>query len=678
MVLLIGLVVLLSCRSDQGRVYWVDEERKVNLAFNAQAETDLSDYILNFIGPDGQRIRSREFNLTSDNLQFVLDNDLILSDDFYTKAEQIVAMGDELPTYPARLKALARIEIRKEYLEGNTGKTAYLQFPLPLLQSDLLAAKQDLRIDANLDLVEVAYQVVKIIDLKTGEPIEDASVIGVVNERVPTDDNTKEEIWRSNLFRPIIHKTDKSGLATLLPLKNITENSNFTVIAYASGYCTYVSPSLKYSQDSIPEIMLRPCDFADETTLGFVANFHQDEFTYTDPVNGEDRLVSYNSGSSVRIRVDSYSPMLTGLKFRLTETHEQDGGEGLGGEVIKISDDLERYNFKFVSELSIDLPILFKYNGTTNGQYILRVLGQDVPLSEDADERLIAHLYGTKNTEVPSIEFASDITIQGPVKEDVLSGKEDAEFYISTKLCTPGVELAVGEVFKPCDENSRATFSISEISLVNKANQIGGKETIKLFLKNRYKLVSKDDHLQRNHFEVFIDYGDPSFDSKTLGKDFGFANKSDAKGSDEFPYIYPIGTLSGGSTNTIIINKNSLSDTVFRFPSSAKCLYNGDAVKDGSNLGDNTGITIAGIRLAATEAGLADTDTVTCTDGDSARDILLESGSISFPNDASSDAEFYLLIEDQAGHQSSPGRFSIPPCPENVTTTEGTAFCWQE
>lgn len=668
----------ISCRSDQGRVYWVDEERKVQLAFDAQAESDLSSYVLNVIGPNGERTRAKEFNLSSDKLQFILENDLILNESHHTKAENIVAMGDELPPYSERVKAVARVEIRKESLEGNSGKTSYVQFPIPLLQSDLLAAKQELKIDNSIKLEEVAYQTIKVSDLATGNPIEGAAVLGIVNDYIPKENNELESIWRSSLFRPIIHQTDAAGLTALLPLKNVSDNSNFTVIAYAKGYCTYVSEAQKYSSDNIPEIKLRECSFADENTVGFVVNFDEDELTYTDNINSEDRIVAYTPLRVMRIRIDSYSPMMRGLKIRFTETYEIDGGENAGSNIIKLADNLEKYSFKFASELNIDLPILFQYNGTTNGEYIVRILGEDVDLAENVEDRLKAHMYGSKNTDAPSIEFASDIKIKGLIKENVLSGKTDSEFYVSTRLCTSGFELGVGEVFKPCDENGQATFTIGEISLVNQSNEIGGNETLKVFLKNRYKIISKDDQLERNHFQVFIDYGDPTFESMTIGTDFGFANSDAQKGSDDFPYVYPIGILSGGSTNTMIVSKNSLSNTVLRFPSAAKCVYKGNAVKEGSTSGDNTGITVETIGIAASESGLNDASFVSCLDGESARDIPLETRFISFPSDSSGEAEFYLMITDSVGHRSTATRFTIPACPENVTTTEGTAFCWQE
>ena len=677
---LVFTFILSSCRSDQGRVYWVDEERKVKLAFDAQAESDLSSYVLNIIGPNGERTRAKEFSLTNDSLQFVLENDLILKESHHTKAETIVAMGDQLPSYPERVKAVARIEIRKEALDGDSGKTSYVQFPVPLLQSDLLAAKQDLKIDSSIKLEEVAYQTVKVTDLATGNPIEDASVVAVVNDYIPTEDEGgKEKIWRTNIFRPILQRTDASGLTTLLPLKNITENSNFSVIAFAKGYCTYVSQPQFFSTETIPEIKLRECPFADESTEGFVVNFNPEELTYTDNINGVDRLVAYTPLREMRVRVDSYSPVIRGLKIRITESHELDGGENSNLNIIKLEDNLDKYVFKFNSELTIDLPLLFQYNGTDNGEYIVRVLGADVDLTENVDDRLKAHMYGSKNTDAPSIEFASNVTIRGPVKEDVLSGKDDSEFYVSSKLCTSGFEIGVGQVFKPCNENGEATFTIGEVSLINKSNQLGGNETLKIFLKNRYKLISKDDHLERNHFEVFVDYGDPTFESMELGKDFGFANASDQKGTDEFPYVFPIGILSGESTNTIIIDKSSLADTVFRFPSVEKCIYKGNAVQEGSTLGDNTGVTVESIGIAASEEGLADTTTfVSCVEGESARDIQLDASLISFPSDATQEAEFYLMMTDPAGHRSPATRFTIPACPENVLTTEGTAFCWQE
>ena len=667
-----------SCRSDQGRVYWVDEERKVKLAFDAQAESDLSSYVLNLIGPNGERTRACEFSLANDSLQFVLENELILNESHHTKAESIVAMGDELPPYPERVKAVARIEIRKETLEGNSGKTSYVQFPVPLLQSDLLAAKQELKIDSSIKLEEVAYQTIKVIDLDTGDPIEGASVIAIVNDYLPTENDGREAIWRSDIFRPIIQKTDNSGLTTLLPLKNITENSNFTVIAYGPGYCTYLSEPQLFSTETIPEIKLRACSFADETTEGFVVNFHPEELTYTDNVGGEDRLVAYTPLREMRVRVDSYSPVLRGLQIRVTESHDLGGTENSSLGTVVLSSKPDKYIYKFNSELTIDLALLFQYNGTDNGEYIVRILGEEVPLSEDADEKLIAHMYGSKNTDAPSIEFASNVTIRGPVKENVLSGKSESEFYVSSKLCTSGFELGVGDIFKPCDENGEATFTIGEVSLVNKSNQIGGNETLKVFLKNRYKLISKDDHLERNHFTVFVDYGDPSFESMEIGKDFGFANAGDQKGSEDFPYVYPIGILSGGSTNTIIISKSNLSDSVLRFPSAAKCIYKGVAAQEGSILGDNTGVTIESIAIASSEDGLNSASFVSCVDGETARDISLDASFISFPADATGDAELYLLITDPAGHRSPATRFTIPACPANVSTTEGTAFCWQE
>lgn len=78
LVFLFGVFSLYSCRSDQGRVYWVDEERKVKLAFDAKAQADLSSFIVNVIGPNGERVPTKDYQLSEGKLEFTLDNDLIL------------------------------------------------------------------------------------------------------------------------------------------------------------------------------------------------------------------------------------------------------------------------------------------------------------------------------------------------------------------------------------------------------------------------------------------------------------------------------------------------------------------------------------------------------------------------------------------------------------------------
>ena len=682
---------LTGCRSDHGRIYWVDESRNVKIDFEKN-DADFSGYKMNLINQQGIRVSLEEFQFGDSDINFRMEDDNIIKGSGYSLAEIVTAMGDKLPEYPERSAAVARVEIIPDQLAGNSGKVSYSQFAIPLLKSELLAAGQEVLVRQTIKMAEVSFQKVMVLDLESGLPIANASVISVISG------SYKEEVsgqniaaWKSELYRPIRALTDSSGEAILLPLSHeLGDNSAYSIISWADGYCTYVSNEINLNDAEIPVIKLLKCSDADSSTIGFKTRFSGDYQVFNDPISGSDTVeqVGYISERSARIRVDSLSPIMRGIKVRITEKHIQDGEENPSIPLINYDDQRNPGKFKFYSDIVFNAPFLFSYNNQENGEFLVHIFSSfaDIETSVN-DSNQAKKFYFKKHTTAPDHSFMDSIKIRGMVQEGVISGQSGTRFFIDSDECMDGMEIGLAEIggdpfFRPCINNT-AIFEKSMIIFFEDADKSGGKKILNMYLKDRYKLVSVDDLIHnKNQMAVFIDYGTPDLQELplTLGLDFGFTYHGSEKGTDVSPFEFASGRLNNGRSDTVIIRpSDSSNNVVLRSASPSHCKTNsgpGLSDLDGVNT-DDRGRMINKWKIAKNEALLESGIWHNCSEDGLSVDIPVNSEHINFPENKSNNAEFVLKVMDAAGHESVAFRYMIPPCPTSVETTSGTAVCWE-
>lgn len=687
-ILFISSLISISCRSDNGRIFWVDESRNIKLALDLSAG-DLSSHSVNLIGPDGLRVPSGQFNFGSGEFSFQVDNDSILKESKYSLAESVPAMGDALPEYSERAAAVARVELRATEITGDSGKTLYTQLSIPLLQSDIVAASQDIFVDQIVKLKEVSYRKVKVTDLETGELIQKASVIAVVSGSFTSEKGENLAGWKSDLYKPIRELTNENGEAYLLPLNHeLAEKSAYSVIAWASGYCTYVSEEFLLSDESVPNIKLLKCEDASDTVVGFKTRFTSDYNVFEDQIDSVAQNVGYITTRKVNIRVDSLSPVMRGIKLRITEKHIAGGQENPSIPLINFDDEKSPLKFKFISEITFDAPFLFTYSNLENGDFQAHIFSSASENETSVQDTLLTDtLFFKKNTSPPDLTFVQSLVINGAYQSGIISGVSGSKFYVESELCTAGMELGLADVgsdavFSAC-ENSIAVFEKDKLSLFNDSGSTGGNLSLNVYLKDRFKLVNEDDQFEnKNRINVFIDYGKPDLSTSPLflGTEIGFAPAGAQKGSDTGNYFFPTGTLTGNVSDTVIINPaNVESQVVFRASAPGKCRTNSGVLTstaDGTNDG-TSGVTIEKWIIAKSEEDLVNGTLFSCVVDGVPTDMPVKSDYINFPSEATQNATFFLKVIDSAGHESDPYQYAISPCPVNVESTAGTSYCWK-
>lgn len=684
---------MFSCRSDHGRIFWVDESRNVTLGMDKN-KTDLTDYELNLVNAKGLRTLATHYQLGDSEISFLMDDESLLKETLYSLAETVPAMGRSLPAYPERSAAVARIEIRPKTLSGSSGKVSYVQFAIPLLESDLVAASQDIFLSRQVRMTEVSYKKIRIIDLDSAQRIPQASVIAVISGSY-TDESSGENLaaWKNELYRPVIARSDENGEAFLLPLSHeLGEISAYSVIAWAEGYCTYVSGELLLNNEEIPEISLRSCPDADQSTIGFKADFTNNYNVFEDiiPVDSVRRRVAYVSDRKSSVRVDSLSPVIRGIKLKVTEKHVPGGQENLSVPIVDYADPDQTAKFIFYSDLTFSVPFIFSYNNLENGDFLTHIFSSSAESETSVqDIRQLQTLYFKKNTTAPDLSFTDNLSIKGKIKEGIISGRSGSEFYLSSELCEDGMFLGVSEIagditFSSCDQHI-ATFSKDSVTFFEDSLSAGGKKTLNVWIKDRYNLVNEDDpYKHKNQIDVFVDYGLPDLASSplSLGFDIGFAYAGSAQGTDSSRYFFPSGSLTDGVSDTVILDRSSgSSQIVFRSASPSGCKTNsdGDALTaDGISSGDD-GRMIEKWMLVKDSTQINNGTWASCASSSSlsSEDMTFTYDQISFPESDQENASFYLVVMDSAGNVSEPYQYLIPPCPASVTSVSGTAFCWK-
>ncbi len=681
------IVALSSCRNDNGKTWTVSQNLKISgKALLPDAATEAT-YQLNYIDQNSLRNLAEGSSFDSETSRFNLTiNDTMFTDlGVLSSADSITANGQDVELiadfsdagFSSKPLYQLRLELRPEELSG-TQNIYYYQWLTPVDRGDIYSSdNKNLALDT-IELVEVGSAEVKITDT-AGNAIENASAFAILRAEVESGTADNAEAWLTPIYRPVISKTNSEGMTHVLPLNAAEGNKDFQIVAFAEGFCLFVSDLITYSEDlTTAEINLSECQ-EESSDIKISTSFPNDVKIFEESDEDSNIYeVAYTNDKSMFIRVDSYSKDIRPLEIRVYDGHNSEDENLL----------LKQTTEYFKSQVEIELPNIFPSQNSTDGSFLISVtpvLNNKDLESQENQEAL--QLLGRKKLTAPDIDFMEQLQLKSSADvNNIVSGLTGNSFSVSQSKCLDGEAIGISvasedAVFSECKDQV-ASFNVDDFSFAASSGE-GEEKSFTFYFRDRFGNVSDDDPANRNIVDVQIDYGLPTISDSDVYLKFGIANSSDAAGTDANRYIFPEGAyvdMDEDETDTLIITPSTISNFVFRFASPSQCSYDATAA-DGIYSGSN-GAKLVGFKLAANSAALSETEQIECLadEASETRDLTLSSSLVSFPTNSSSDASFVVKVIDYAGHQSQDLTVSIPACHSNAESVESDPkkpVCWR-
>ena len=686
------LLILASCRNESGTVVWKDEIRMVTgkLAFAKGQGPLTTNFSMYIIDENGGKVPVKNFKISGERFEFILEKDHYLYPPFITMADRIVSMGNSkiFPEPEKRFPRKFRLIIVDDNFKADNGRTQIIHEVTPITRNDLLGTERQLSYSSEFKAQTVGYQKIIVRD-QDGEPLSSSYLLGFMAGKSTGPDNRSIPSWMRDLYRPIIHKTDEEGTGYIFPLDLSNDKASYILIAWASGYCTWVSPPLpvlfaEEAKEKTRSITLKKCENAGDQAAGLIMEYAPQTTIYQENIENSQntRPVAYFNGLSYNIRIDSLSPFIKPLTIRFRESFAKNGPRNQDIKDLDLKSNLH-YLYPFQSNLHLSLPDRFSMTADGNGSFNL-IAGLKSDSQEEQNE---SQLFGRKKISSPSVSFMEDLKVRGLNKHGIISG--NGPLFIESSYCKKDMEFGIKFtdkiVFSPC-LNQVAQFNAKSLGIPGKDIQIGGLIRARIFIKDKFKNISKDDLLNENEVELFVDYSAP--DPKTYplipGGDFSFSFEEGQQGE-----TFPI-----SEKGVPVIANEFLNSISFHFTSASRCRTKGGDTGDGILLGDQ-GLLISQIALSAEKPIAFDTQDSTRPEQmiekeqiqalkftDCAKDGIaikrpLEPFSIHFPDDPEKDASYWLTLQDAAGNISKPVQYQIRPCSQ-AKPMAGDLWCWQK
>ena len=640
----------LSSCSTESKTVLVDEKRAVSGGIvNASESGDLKVY---FLSSEGKREEFQSFSIEDDkkNFSVSLEDQQILKIDQKTATDRMIGMGKELPSFASFLKAdedptiiggawLELVEL-PEPESTIVQKILYAHSVFPVRKGDLLG-NNNLGSSSEITLSEVGFAKLKVVD-ENNEPFPGVSVVVVAQGK------TKEEKKAVTLptYRPRAITSDANGVVSLFPLL-ISENLvNFKVVASKDGYCTFATPQVALAIDSneIYEVRMKPCE-TDDNPGKFLASFSDE----TNVATIDDILVGYTGQKVVDIRIDALNQDLRGIEVSVIEGFESDAPP---------VETLEKFDL-FTSDIEVPLPVVFSNTNTNNGDFLIKIVS--IPTKPGDDEN-ITLLYGKKSLDrpdAPSTFEEKTIVKSTNLSKNIISGREGGSFTVHSEDCKFGYEIGIkidfnDTVFKPCVDDV-GLFSNSDFDFASYEDGEVTDKKFKVFYRNLYGWENLDDPGGDNHIDVQLDYGIPVIPVDGANIKFGGQTEQIGWGIDVPGATMVFSRLGDYEENTYILTPSTLSDFVFRFGASGNCTTANTGFV-GPNL---SGLEIRRFSIFKESP----VNWIDCyNSSDEVNEFTLNADSVFIPTE-SSDAYYYIMVEDHAGHKSEAVKVEIPPCP---------------
>jgi hypothetical protein len=685
------MACLTACHREQKQVRLVDDAIVFSGYLNFPPDDPIAKLVVNQIDENGERSSLDTISYDADRKFFRIEirKDLMFTPGAVPGPEVMVAMSDPIPEYKlsedgavsSRILSTARLEFLQNEINKLSTQHIYSQLAIGFSQRDIFGINFIQPTENTVTLSRVGMTSVRVVD-SFGVPIEGASVIGVVTGEIQSLDNPAISVaaWDLPFFRPIVSKSNVDGMTYITPLNATGDDKYYQVIAFGSGYCTYVLPITDFGNGSSDSsnIRLRTCDSpeanpnesiaewiyesADEAPL-VSENFPNRE----DPVN-----VLYSNKKFVNLRVDSTNRILRGFDVEVVEGHSEDR------KTVTFRKEFKRFS----SELEIELPAVFSSTKTPNGEFTIIITGRANSSLEESPEKMPKLLiYGRKNIDRPPLAFLKTVEIVSELGvSSVISGITGGKFTVRSEQCFDGQFLGLkykndSIVFAVCHDKS-ADFVTKDFSFSSDSNQLGGKIGLGVFLRNKYLTVSESAPSGEHVKQVYVDYTYPQPGLGELQLKMGITRIGEAPGNVESRYLFPLGDVVDGKTDTIVVTPATLDKLVFRFASPQSCIST--ATADDSDSTEQLGNGIFGMFIASNAALAAESRQIAgCAIDGKASDLPIGNSSMLFPQLSDGNAVYFLKVWDLAGHDSAPLEISIPPCPADVDSVPGTRICWR-
>ena len=483
----------------------------------------------------------------------------------------------------------------------------------------------------------------------------------VTQGEIEKEGEGKRPAWEFDGVRPSLVKSDNEGRAFLYPVTLTAGIGSMKYYLQKDGYCPFASPKklIKIEQGGKEEeIRLTSCKNDDKAIrIRPADNGNTTIPSYEENIRGKKLLVHYTNSPEIFLRLDTPNRVSGDVRVSLHEGLDYTDSNPL----------LDIIQPQFESIVEIDLRVSFSGESKENGSFTIKVSTKD---------GLTGLFYGKKNVDIPDHAPLADATLESIAGvPGVISGRNGMSFVVKAE-CPDEFSMGVGVLdsdqieFFPCKDN-KATIESNSVNFSGKRDQSGGLDTVRLFMRDKYYNVSKDDPIRSNHKEVFVDFGLPDLtvNRPSFAIGFGFIDSdylpSSGSGTElSFHYFY--GNAENASESGLPIPIREIIEAggakvVFSQPRNCKQNINTD--EDGSDDGDEGAIIQS---FAITAPGEAVSEWLECSDGTATTSHSINSSQ--FPG-----GEFDLHIKDGAGHISQPSRYNISSCD---TATESEVYCW--
>ena len=659
-------LVLINCHHEDETDYFIDSKREltINLAEPSFNLNNWSSFSFFQISENGLRVPMNGHYVDADK-QLKLELDLNLGlDSKLSKADQIAGLSAasntvllQDSTWHGETSQSFRVELKPNLDQDLiTQKVWYYQNTIPISHLELASNSSEIKSELTLKLIEVGFVKARAVDTQ-GAPIEGALITPILESQTDLGFG-QVSLSFHNPYRPVRSKTDKEGHNHVGPIYTDDESAQFRLHAWAPGYCSFVSEPIMFSDigEKSPIVTLQRC--TDDNENAFIASFAKKENTSKEYYDLIEYDLAYTNQDQISLRIDHLKEIPdSGFRVRVYENFAYPYQ----------SDPIFEHEYeRFESEISIPTPIAFSTGSALSGSFSIEI--SPLVTEPSFSTRLLAK----KSINLPDLDFLDSFTIVNNTdSENIVSGRDDGEFYLVSERCQEGESLGFTNTIKeaffaPCEEG-RASFKSSEVNFLRDVDRQGGFERIKVYLKDRYGNISENAPESGNEIQIFVDYGIPEINSQSLklGIQFGFTHIDNILGSgtDLDPYVFPY-------EDVLVIQAGQMQNYRFGFNKPSNCRLATGSSQDGET-SSNLGLEISSFSIQSESSSKVHP----CQKGlDETNLIGIDENTIEFPVEPEQDATLTLVVIDLAGNRSAPHTVSIPACGEVLPAQ--THACW--
>ena len=228
--------------------------------------------------------------------------------------------------------------------------------------------------------------------------------------------------------------TGKDGSGLLLPIFVEGDSSTFRVVAFAPGYCVFVSDPVTFSltTETVPLVELRLCS-GDVSVLGLKAQPDEDLVVMAEEVGVKNEEVVYTNKRNIDLRLDAHSVHLRGIQVSVYE-----GWQPSENQAVLTQKTVSR----FESLVEVELPAIFPSTQSETGLFRIEL----TPIGLESDQSDLiekAIVYGRKSLERPSLAYTLDLKVLSSEGFDGVISGDSGNFQVTSESCLDEQSLGV-------------------------------------------------------------------------------------------------------------------------------------------------------------------------------------------------------------------------------------------